>query len=87
MIISLNEIKQAFDLLIKEKKSREEIANWASKLLFAHDDQLLEFDPPIEKRKIWEGIKYLMGVDLLDIDGTYLHSKESFIQYRKENGF
>ena len=87
MKVFLNEISQAFDSIIKEEKPREEVASWASKLLFAADDDKLEYDPPYEEDRIWDGIGYLMGVDLLNIDGSYLHSIENFIQYKKEGGF
>lgn len=87
MKVSLNEIKQVFDSLIQEKKTREEISNWAIELQFTHDDRNLIFDPPDEKDKIWDAISYLTGVDLLDIDGTYLHSIDNFIDFRKENDF
>jgi hypothetical protein len=86
MKISLNEIKQSFDFLIKEKKSREELASWAQKLQLAEDDGVLEYDPPSEEDKIWDGIEYLMGVDLKDIDGSYLHTIESFVEYKNEKG-
>jgi hypothetical protein len=82
MKISIDEIKQAFEFLIKEKKSREELSLWAQKLQMAHDNDDLEYDPSNEKERIWDGIKYLMGVDLRDIDGSYLHSVENFIQYK-----
>jgi len=84
MKVSLEEIKKSFDSLINSEKSREEIANWAQNLMFANDDEILEYDPPDKEKKIWDGIEYLMGVDLKDIDGSYLHTKEDFIQYRKE---
>lgn len=84
MKISLNEIKEVFDELIEEKKSREEIASWASQRQVANDADNLEFEPVSEKKKIWKGITYLMGVDLKDIDGSYLHSIENFINFRKK---
>jgi hypothetical protein len=87
MKISLNEIKQAFDSLIKEKKSREELASWAQKLQLAEDNEELDYEPQSEEAKIWDGIEYLMGVDLKDTDGSYLHSIENFIQYKNEKGF
>lgn len=87
MRVSLHEIKQAFNYLIKEQKSREELANWAQKLQFAEDNGILEYDPPSEEDKIWDGIEYLMGVDLKNIDGSYLHDKESFVQYKNEKDF
>lgn len=42
MKISLDEIKQAFDALITEKKSREEIASWAQKAQLAEDNSDLK---------------------------------------------
>jgi len=84
MKIALNEIKQAFDFLIEEKKSREQVASWASKRQVANDSDNLEFEPASEKKKIWRGITYLMGVDLKDMDGSYLHSVENFIDFRKK---
>jgi hypothetical protein len=79
MKISLNEIKEAFDFLVQEKKTREEITDWAVALQFAHDDKLLEFDPPQDKGKIWDAIDFLTGVDLKTEPHTYLHSIDDFI--------
>jgi hypothetical protein len=84
MKLSLHEIQEVFTELIEERKSREEIASWAVQRQAAHDYDNLEFEPASEKKKLWEGIIYLMGVDLRDIDGSYLHSIENFIDFRKE---
>lgn len=84
MKISLDEIKKAFDDLILKKKSREEISFWASKRQQAEDMDELEYDPPYEEERIWESISYLIGVDLKDFDGSYLHSIQNFIEFRKE---
>ncbi len=84
--VSLDDVKVAFDDLIEERKSREELANWALKLQIADDNQALEYDPPKGEPKIWEGILYLMGVDLKDTDSSYLHSIESFIDFRQKYG-
>ncbi len=82
--VSLEDIKNKFDELINEKISREEISNWASERMFAHDDDLLEFIPIEYKPIIWDGIGYLIGVDMLNPDGNYLHSREDFIDYQKQ---
>ena len=84
MKVFLNEIKQIFDDLIEEKKSREEIAMWASTRQTANDIDDLEFEPVIEKKKMWRAITYLMGVDLRDLDGSYLHSIENFNEFIKK---
>jgi hypothetical protein len=84
MKVSLKEMIEVFNDLIEEKKSREEVASWALKRQEANDLDALEFEPVSEKRKIWRGITYLMGVDLVEIDGSYLHSIENFIDFRSK---
>ncbi len=84
MKISLNEIKEILSDLIHERKSREEIASWAQKLITAQDNNNLEYNPSREKKRIWGVISYLTGVDLLDMDGSYFHSLENFIDFIKE---
>lgn len=84
MKASINDIKKAFDLLINEEKSREELASWALKFQLAEDNNDLEYDPPYLEDKIWDGIQYLTGVDLKDLDGSYLHSIDNFIEFRKK---
>ncbi|MCK4934377.1 MAG: hypothetical protein KAR79_02205 [Simkaniaceae bacterium] len=84
MKVSLNEIKKIFDSLMQEKISREEVAFWASKRQMADDIDDLKYDPPYEEKRIWRAITYLMGVDLKDVDGSYLHSIENFFEFRKE---
>lgn len=81
---SLTEIAQILTELIQGKKTREQIAFWATNKQTAHDSDDLEFEPMVDKRKIWRAIKYLMGVDLKDIDGSYLHSSEDFQEFKKE---
>jgi len=75
-------IKYAFDELINEKKTREELSSWALQFIFAEDKNNLEYDPISDEDKIWEGLKYLTGVDLKDVDGSYFHSIENFVQYK-----
>lgn len=83
MKVFLKEIQELFDELIEEKKTREEIASWVLKRQLANDSDDLEFEPASEKKKMWRSITYLMGVDLKDMDGSYLHSVENFIDFRK----
>lgn len=84
MQVTLTEISQKFNQLVNKSMPREEIAAWAKKRQEAEDDDLLEYDPPSEENIIWRAITYLMGVDLKDTDGSYLHSVENFIDFRKK---
>ena len=86
MKVCLVDIKQAFDSIINKTKSRADVANWAAGLMYADDDDELEFEPQDAVDKIRQCIGYLMGVDLLDIDGSNLHIVEDFIQYRTKKG-
>ena len=84
MKISINEIQRAFDDLICERKSREAIASWALELQFAEDANDLIYEPLSDEKKIWDAIGYLTGVDLLNIDGSYLHSIENFVEFKNK---
>jgi len=84
MKVFLNEVEHIVDDLIQGTKSREQIAFWASLRLSAHDIDDLEFEPLTEKKRIWRVITYLIGVDLKDLDGGYLHSIENFIEFKEK---
>jgi hypothetical protein len=59
--VSLTEMQNIFNDLIKENKSREEIASWALQRQVANDAEDLEFEPAFEKKKIWGCIIFLTG--------------------------
>ena len=82
--VSLDEIKTVFDDLIYERKTREEVSEWACERQEACDDGQLQFIPSKEEDRIWEAITFLMSVDLFGVDRPYLYGTEDFIIYRKE---
>ena len=79
--ITKQEIVDVFDDLINHKMSKEDCSNYANHLMRLNDNRQLEFDPRKDEDKIWKGISYLLGVDLKDMDGSYLHSTENFINF------
>lgn len=84
MKVSLCEIEEKFNQLIHEKIPREDISAWAKKRQQAEDEDQLEYDPQDEEQRIWKAITYLIGVDLKDMDGSYLHSIENFINFKNK---
>ena len=83
MKVSIDDIHHAFNELITEKKSREEIALWAEDRQRAHDNNQLEFCSPQNKEKIWDAIGFLSAVDMIkDKDGNYLYTIDDFIFYK-----
>jgi hypothetical protein len=84
MKVTFDEIKKIINNLIDESMTREQISDWALLRQKAEDREDLEYEPNKEEERIWNAIIYLQGVDLKNIDGGYLHSKQDFIQFRKQ---
>ncbi len=84
MKVQLNDIVQILNDLISEKKTREEVSKWALVRQQAYDNDALVFDPCTKKKEIWNAIIFLIGVDLKDYDGSYLHSQVDFQDYKQK---
>jgi hypothetical protein len=84
MKVSLHEIANIFDSLIKGELSREDASDWARKRQDAEDAGDLEYEPESKEREIWDSILYLEGVDLKDGPDSYLHVLDDFESYRSK---
>ncbi len=83
--VTIDDIKNKFNDLINERKSRDEIYDWANERTVAGDDGALQYEPPGEKDKIWEALSYLVTtVVTTDLDGEYLYSKKDFLKEQSE---
>jgi hypothetical protein len=85
MKVTLDDIRQKFDALCSGEESREAIADFASRAREANDTRALEMEPE-HKKKIWDAIMYLTGVDLKDSPNSYLHINADFEEFRKRLG-
>lgn len=81
MKVSVKDISNAFNELINDARSREDISDWAIKLMAAGDKANLEYEPSEAEKVIWDGLQYLSGVDLRNTPQSYLHNKSDFINY------
>ena len=81
MRVCLSDVSRALEDLLEKRRSREEIAEWASALRRAEDAGTLDYVPPTDEERIWQGIQYLMGVDLRDGPRSYLHTQEDFERF------
>lgn len=86
VMVSLDDIRQAFDALVSGQKPREDVARWAEQLIEAQELGLLEYSPSKEKPRIWDAIQYLSGVAEEDAPGSYFFSTDAFVEYRRELG-
>lgn len=83
MKITLDELRKKFDELISKDISREEVSEWAHIRKNAQDKRNLEYFPKEKESLIWDGIMYLLGVDLKTDSSTYLHTTDDFKNKRK----
>lgn len=76
MQISFDNVANWFEGLLSGTKSREDADSWAWQAMQAQDSGSLEFTPATDEQRIWRGLTYLCGVDLLSAPGTYLHTAD-----------
>jgi hypothetical protein len=86
MIVKWSEIEATFHDLISGKRSREDVAKWASLARETDDIGELRIEPPGKRDAIWDALLYLTGVDLRKSPNDYLHSNEDFVDYCKNLG-
>jgi hypothetical protein len=84
MRVSVEDVSQAFEDLLAGRRTREQVANWASSAQRAEDAGTLEYVPAADEGRIWSGILYLMGVDLKAEPASYLHNREDFERFKAE---
>ncbi len=84
MKVSVTDIAHALQDLLSERRTREEIAEWASALRTAEDAGVVEYVPAAAEEKIWRGLEFLIGVDLRDAPDSYLHTPEDFQRFANE---
>ena len=86
LVVTLKEISQKFDALIGGTESRESIEDWAQIRMEACDARELRCEPRSEESRLWNAVKYLLGVGLKTEHG-YLFSPHDFEIYRQQHGF
>lgn len=74
MLLTLNILKEIFLDIIEERKTFEEASSWAYERMRESEFGTLELDPSEDRSKIFFGLTYLLGVDLLESPGVYFHS-------------
>ncbi|MCL2635410.1 MAG: hypothetical protein FWD50_02115 [Betaproteobacteria bacterium] len=76
MEIDLESVRGVFREVLAGRMTREAADRWAYGLVQQSETDSLSFVPESEKKRIWEGIMYLYGVDSMEEPGEYLHTDE-----------
>lgn len=77
MLLTLNFLKKVFLDVIEEKKTFEEVSAWAYERILENEIGNLELDSSEDRSKIFSGLTYLLGVDLLESPGVYFYSMQN----------
>ncbi|MFM0738140.1 hypothetical protein PQQ51_12935 [Paraburkholderia xenovorans] len=76
MEIDVQSVRHVFEEILAGRMSREEGDRWAYSVMQQEEAQNLIYLPPSDKERIWSGVMYLHGVDLMESPDEYLHMDE-----------
>lgn len=74
--IKLETVRSVFHDLLHGRMTREAADQWACDVMQHQDNGSLIYSPFNEEDRIWDGVKYLYGVDVQVAPGEYLHTDE-----------
>ncbi len=70
MQIDIKAVRDVFRDVLAGRMTREAADRWANALVQQSEAGALSFVPESEKKRIWDGIMYLYGVDLMPASTT-----------------
>lgn len=77
MEVNSEAVRAVFINVLEGKMTREEADRWAFSIVtMAESKKHLVFIPLQDQKKIWDGVMYLYGIDLMEKPGVYLHTQE-----------
>ncbi len=79
MEVTLDQVRSVFGDILQNRMTREEASVWAFSVISASDNDSLTLIPNEKKDKVWKGIVFLGGVDLIGISDGYLFNEEDII--------
>jgi len=74
--ISLDVVKKVFLDILDGRVTREMADRWAYSVIQESELGTLIFVPPEEMGRIWDGVMYLYGIDIIEATGEYLHTEQ-----------
>lgn len=84
MEIDLHTIRCVFQDVLSGRLSREQADRWAYSVVQQEEAGTLKYSPAADKARIWAGVMYLYGVDMMNAPNEYLHSDEELQAAMKE---
>jgi hypothetical protein len=79
MEVTLDQVRSVFEDVLQNRMTREEASVWAFSVISASDTNSLTLIPNEKRNKVWNGVLYLGGIDLMGNPDEYLFTEEDII--------
>ena len=76
MNLSLEAVERIFCKVLAGELFKEEADRWAYSIMQQAEMDSVVFVPKTDRERIWRGVMYLYGVDIMNAPGEYLHTDE-----------
>lgn len=80
MLLNWEVIAYVNESVISGAWSLKDADEWATKVMYASDNDTLRYDPKLDEPSLWETSQFLCGIHMQISHGKYLHSAEQVKQ-------
>jgi hypothetical protein len=74
MEVDLQAVRRTFEDVLNGSMSRERADRRAYAVVKEEETGIVEYSPPRARERIWAGVMYLYGIDMMKAPNAYLHS-------------
>ena len=76
MEVDLRAVRRVFEDVLNGRMSREQADRWAYAVVSEEETGVVTYTPAYERDRIWAGVMYLYGIDMMTAPNEYLHTDD-----------
>jgi hypothetical protein len=76
MEVDLQAVRRVFEDVLNGCMLREQADRWAHAVVQQEETGVVTYAPPRERERIWAGVMYLYGIDMMTAPNAYLHTND-----------
>lgn len=76
MEVGLQAVRRVFEDVLNGSMLREQADRWAYAVVQEEETGVVTYSPPRERARIWAGVMYLYGIDMMTAPNAYLHTDD-----------
>lgn len=76
MEVGLQAVRRVFEDVLNGSMLREQADRWAHAVVQEEETGVVTYSPPRERARIWAGVMYLYGIDMMTAPNAYLHTDD-----------